>query len=299
MDKLTNMRAFTKVVTHGSFTEAARDMLLSRSAISKYVMDLESDLGVQLLNRTTQSVSPTDIGHRYYERCIAILADIEEAELTLADSQAQPRGPLRVNAPMSFGTKYLGHAISDFMGRYPELQISLVLSDEQLDTVQEGFDVTIRLTDSPPLGLVGRKIGGIARSLCASPSYLEREGIPKHPSDLLNHTCLSYSYLASGLQWRLVGTDGPHNIQVPWFLCSNNGEVLRDVAIDGRGIALLPTFIISSQLQDGALVSVLSDYKTPDMSICALYPSTRYVPVKLRVFIDFLVERFASLQARI
>lgn len=299
MDKLTNMRAFTKVVAHGSFTEAARDMLLSRSAISKYVMDLEADLGVQLLNRTTQSVSPTDIGHRHYERCIAILADIEDAELALSHAQVQPRGLLRVNAPMSFGTKYLGHTISDFMERYPELQISLVLSDEQLDTVQEGFDVTIRLTDSPPLGLIGRKIGGVARTLCASPAYIERAGIPKHPSDLLNHTCLSYSYLASGLQWRLSGADGDHNIQVPWLLCSNNGEILRDVAIDGRGIALLPTFIVAAQLHDGGLVQVLSNFNAPEMSICALYPSTRYVPVKLRVFIDFLVERFASLQSRI
>ncbi|WP_341487373.1 LysR substrate-binding domain-containing protein [Pararhizobium sp. A13] len=294
MDKLTNMRAFTKVVAHGSFTEAAKEMRLSRSAVSKYVIDLEADLGVQLLNRTTQSVSPTDAGQSYFERCISILAEIEEAELALSHSHAAPRGLLRVNAPMSFGTMLLGHAVSDFMERYPELQTNLALSDEQLDTVQEGFDVTVRITESPPFNLIARKIAPVPRILCASPHYLDRAGMPKHPKYLRDHNCLSYGYLATGMQWKLTGADGEHTVQVPWTLCSNNGEILRDAAVDGRGIALLPTFIVSAQVRDGSLLRILSDYEVPEMSVYALYPPTRYIPVKLRVFIDFLVARFAG-----
>lgn len=147
MDKLTSLRAFTRVVDTGSFSEAARSLRLSRSAISKYVIDLETELGVQLLHRTTRSASPTDNGRVYYERCVAILADIEEADLTVSQLQASPRGMLRVNAPMSFGTLHLGKAITAFLAQYPEIKIHLILSDQQIDTVQEGFDVTIRIAD--------------------------------------------------------------------------------------------------------------------------------------------------------
>jgi DNA-binding transcriptional LysR family regulator len=294
MDKLASMRAFTKVVSHGSFSEAAREMRLSRSAISKYVIDLEAELGVQLLNRTTRSASPTDNGRLYYERCLAILSEIEEADLAVSHLQAEPRGLLRVNAPMSFGTLHLGRAVAEFMQRCPELQIELLLSDQQLDTVQEGFDVTIRIADLPASSLIARKIVAARRVLCASPGYLQQRGTPRHPRDLRDHACLSYGNLATGAQWKLTGKDGDHWLQVPWRLCSNNAEILRDAAVGGRGIALLPTFIAHRQLEDGSLRSVLSKYQAPELSVFALYPPTRYVPVKVRAFIDFLVERFAG-----
>jgi len=294
LDKLTNMRAFTKVVSHGSFSKAAREMGLSRAAVSKYVIDLEIDLGVQLLNRTTQSAIPTEVGQRYYERCLAILADIEDAESLTSQFQVETRGVLRINAPMSFGTMYLGRTIAQFIAQHPKLQVHFILSDEHLDTAQEGFDVTIRLSDVLPSNLIARKIAPVPRVMCASPDYLDQAGLPEHPRDLRNHTCLSYGYLSTGLQWKLTGEDGEHWIQVPWVLCSNNGEVLRDAALEGRGIALLPTFIVEQQLQDGSLRAVLTTYQAPEMSIYALYPPTRYVPVKLRVFIDFLVNRLAQ-----
>lgn len=294
MDKLRNMRAFTKVVNRGSFSEAAREMRLSRSAVSKYVIDLEIELGVQLLNRTTQSATPTEVGQRYFERCTAILAEIDDAELSVSQFQVEARGVLRVNAPMSFGTIYLGPLISAFMELHPELQVNLVLSDEHLNTVQEGFDVTIRLTDAPPPNLIARKIAPAPRILCASPRYLESAGTPEHPKDLRNHKCLSYGYLATGLQWKLTGDGTDHWIPVVWSLCCNNGEVLRDAAVGGRGITLLPTFIVRRQLEDGSLTEILQNYRAPEMSIFALYPPARYVPVKLRVFIDFLVAHLAQ-----
>jgi len=296
MDKFTSIRAFTRVVQHGSFAAAARDLRLSRSAVSKYVIELEQALGSQLLVRTTRSASPTENGQAYYERCIAILADLEEADLAVARLQSEPRGLLRVNAPMSFGTLHLGRAVADFMEKYPQLQIQLILSDQQIDPVQEGFDVTLRIADLPSSSLIARKIAPALRVVCAAPSYLARRGTPEHPADLRDHDCLAYGYLATGNQWKLTGPDGDHWIHIPWTLCSNNGEVLRDAVVKGRGIALLPTFIVGADLQEGSLRSILTDYTTPEISVYAIYPQTRHLSVKVRVFIDFLVERFGGRQ---
>jgi DNA-binding transcriptional LysR family regulator len=294
MDKLTSIRAFTRVVQHGNLAAAARELRLSRSAVSKYVIELERELGAQLLVRTTRSASPTENGQAYYERCIAILADIEEADRAVASLQSEPRGLLRVNAPMSFGTLHLGRAVADFMEKYPQLQIQLVLSDQQIDPVQEGFDVTLRIADLPSSSLIARKIAPAVRVVCAAPSYLARRGLPKHPSELRDHDCLTYGYLATGHQWKLTGPDGDHWIQIPWTLCSNNGEVLRDAVVKGRGIALLPTFIVGADLQEGGLRSILADYRAPEISVYAIYPQTRHLSVKVRVFIDFLIERFGG-----
>jgi DNA-binding transcriptional LysR family regulator len=224
----------TKVVRHGSFAAAARELRLSRSAVSKYVIELEQELGVQLLARTTRSVTPTEHGQAYYERCSAILSDLEEADLAVTRLQSEPRGLLRINAPMSFGTLHLGPAIAHFMERYPQLQIQLVLSDQQIDPVQEGFDVTVRIADLPSSSLIARRIAPALRVVCAAPSYLERRGTPKHPDDLRSHDCLAYGHLATGNQWKLTGSDGEHWIHIPWTLCTNNAEVLRDAAVRGR-----------------------------------------------------------------
>ena len=292
MDKLDSIRAFTKVVQLGGFSAAARELRLSRSAVSKYIIDLERELGVQLLVRTTRSTAPTENGQAYYERCLAILADLDEADRAVARLQAEPRGILRVNAPMSFGTLHLGRAISDLMAQYPELQVALVLSDEVVDVVQEGFDVTLRIGDLPSSSLIARKIAPALRAICASPDYLAQHSTPQHPDDLRRHACLTYGYLATGAQWKLTGPDGDHWIHVPWTLCTNNAEVLRDAAVMGRGIALLPTFIAGADLQAGRLRSVLNDYKAPEISLYAIYPPTRHLSVKVRVFIDFLLARF-------
>src|SRR6185295_12613865 len=292
MDKLVSIRAFTKVVAHGSFSEAARELRLSRSAVSKHVIDLEQELGVQLLNRTTRSASPTENGQAYYERCRAILADLEEADLAVSRLQAEPRGLLRVNAPMSFGTLHLGRAVAEFMEKYPALQIQLILSDQLIDPVQEGFDITLRIADLPSSNLVARRLVPTNRVVCAAPSYLERRGVPEKPADLRAHDCLHYGHLATGNQWKLTGADGDHWIAIPWTLCTNNAEILRDAAVSGRGIALLPTFIAGADLQQGTLRTILTDYKTPALSLYAISPPTRHLAVKVRLFIDFLVERF-------
>jgi len=180
------------------------------------------------------------------------------------------------------------------MHKSPELQIELNLSDRQIDPVQEGFDVTLRIAELPSSSLIARKIAPASRVICAAPSYLERRGIPRHPDDLRQHDCLAYGHLATGMQWKLSGPDGDHWIHVSWTLCTNNAEILRDVAISGRGIALLPTFIAEADLRQGRLRPILEQYKTPEISIYAIYPETRHLSVKVRVFIDFLIERFGG-----
>ncbi len=294
MDKLASLRAFVKVVELGSFSEAGRQLRLSRSAISKYVSDLEQSLGVQLLNRTTRHASPNETGQAYFERALNILSEIDAADQAVTQLQATPRGLLRVNGPMSFGTLQLGPAIADFMQLYPELQIQLVLSDEQMDPVQGGFDVTLRIADLESSSLIARKIVPIHRVICASPDYLAKHGTPKHPNDLRSHSLLTYGFLLTGNQWKLTGQDGDHWIQPNWTLCANNAEVLRDAAIKGRGVALLPSFLAAEALRAKALRSFLSNYNAPALALYAIYPPTRHLAVKVRLFIDFLADRFSG-----
>jgi len=294
MDKVNSLRAFVKVVETGSFAEAGRQLRLSRSAISKYVAELEESLGVRLLNRTTRHASPNENGQMYFERALAILSEIDAADQAVSQAQSTPSGLLRINAPMSFGTLRLGPAIAEFMERYPQIQLHLVLSDDLLDPVQSGFDVTLRIAELESSSLIARKIMPIDRAVCASPDYLTRHGTPAHPRDLRDHASLTYGLLLTGNQWKLTGADGDHWIQPVWSLCVNNAEVLRDAAIAGRGIALLPNFIADGALQSGALQTILRDYHAPPLTLYAVYPSTRHLSVKVRLFIDFLVERFGA-----
>jgi DNA-binding transcriptional LysR family regulator len=289
VDKLGSLKAFVKVVELGSFSEAGRQLRLSRSAVSKYIADLENDLGVQLLNRTTRRASPTENGQAYFERALTILADLDAADQSVAQLQSTPRGLLRVNAPMSFGTIKLGPILAEFMALYPELRIQLVLSDEQVDPIQGGLDVTLRIAELESSSLIARKITPIERVVCASPDYLNRNGTPAHPNDLRQHNCLTYGFLSTGNQWKLSGKDGDHWIQPSWTLCANNAEVLRDAAVKGCGIALLPVFMAEKELKSGALRVVLSAYKAPPLTLYAIYPPTRHLALKVRLFIDFLV----------
>jgi len=195
---------------------------------------------------------------------------------------------------MSFGTLHLGPALADFMEKYSELQIQLTLSDEQIDAVQEGFDVTLRVAELASSSLIARRLLGVERVFCASPAYIERRGAPEHPRDLRNHDCLSYGFLATGNQWKLTGPDGEHLVSVLWRLCANNAQVLSEAALKGRGIALLPNFIAGTALEAGALVPVLPNYHAPEIALYAIYPPTRHLSSKVRLFIDFLVARFST-----
>ena len=294
MDKFEAVRIFAKVVeTHG-FTAAARDLGLSRSAVSKAISQLEHSLGAQLLNRTTRFVSPTDTGAVYYQRCVAILTDMDEADRAVAELQGEAKGSIRLNAPMSFGTLHLASALADFMARYPDIRIEATLNDRFIDPVEEGFDLTIRIAELADSSLIARKLAPARRVLCASPAYLRAHGEPQRPSDLKDHNCLHYGFLATGNVWHLSGEDGPQSITVNGTLCSNNAEMLMASVLKGAGIALVPTFIAGPDLQEGRLVTVMPAYRPTDIAIHAIYPPSRHLSLKLRLLIDFLADRFGE-----
>lgn len=293
MDKFESIRAFTQVVVSGGFAAAARDMGLSRSGVNKLVIGLENELGVQLLHRSTRVVTPTETGLAFYDRCVEILANLEEAERAIMQLHEEPRGRLRVNAPMSFGTMYLSPALTDFIMQYPDLQVQLTLNDRFIDPIEEGFDVTVRIARlQETASLIVQPLVPVQQVLCAAPSYLEVRGIPAHPDALRHHSCLHYGQLAVEDQWTLIGADREYTISVNGVLCSNNGEVLKDAAVRGLGITLLPRFIVREELQQGRLQIVLPEYHSPELSIYVLYPVNRHLSTKVRLLVDFLQERF-------
>jgi DNA-binding transcriptional LysR family regulator len=293
MDKFEGIQAFTQVVKFGGFAAAARELGVSRSAVNKLVINLENQLGVQLLHRSTRRVSPTETGLAFYQRCLAILADLAEAEQAVVQLQEEPKGALRVNAPMSFGTLHLAPALAEFLVQYPDVQVQLTLSDRLIDPISEGFDVTVRIAQvQANTSLVVHELIEAKRVLCAAPTYLETYGIPNHPTELRHHSCLHYGHFATDNHWTLIGPDGEHTVSIQGALCSNNGEVLREAAIHGLGITLLPLFIVGRDLNQGRLQTLLPDYHPPDLSISAIYPATRHLSTKIRLFVQFLKERF-------
>jgi DNA-binding transcriptional LysR family regulator len=294
MDKLDAMNAFAKVVAAGSYAEAARRLGLTRSAVSKAVMELEQLLGARLLDRTTRRVTPTEAGLAYYERVAAILADVEETEIQISRLHDEPRGVLKINAPMSFGTLHLGDIVAEFMARYPELRVELVLSDRFIDPLEEGVDVTVRIGALADSSLIARRLAPARRALVASPEYLRRDGAPRTPADLARHRCLAYGHMAAVHRWQLVQGTEVASVPINSTLCSNNGEVLRASALAGNGIANLPTFLVGPDIAAGRLKIVLPDNPPTELGIFALYAPNRYLAAKTRVFIDFLAGRFGE-----
>ncbi|MEM7761451.1 MAG: LysR family transcriptional regulator [Cyanobacteria bacterium P01_A01_bin.40] len=293
MDKFDSLKAFTTVVEEGGFAAAARKLQLSRSAVNKLVINLENQLGVQLFYRTTRKVTPTDNGRAFYDRCLDILSSLEEAELAVSQQNQQPRGILKINAPMSFGISFLGAKVAEFMIRYPDIKIQLTLEDRLIDAVAEGYDLTIRIGSQPQSpNLVVNHIKTLTRIICAAPSYLEARGIPQNADDLKHHDLLHYGYLATGYQWSLIKDGEQKKINIKGIFCSNNGEILRDTAIKGLGIVLLPEFIIQTALEQGDLQVILPDYQALDLNLCLIYPVNRHLSTKIQLFTQFLKECF-------
>jgi len=292
MDKLEAMNVLTKVVASGSFAEAARKLGVTRSAISKAITQLEQELGARLLDRTTRRVTPTEAGLAYYERCLAILAQIAETEAQISRLHDEPKGVLKVNAPMSFGTLYLGTAVADFMDRYKELKVEMTLTDRMIDPLEEGVDVTVRIGALADSSLIARRISTARVVLVASPDYIARHGAPEVPAELASHKCLHYGHSTTVPRWQLTDNEMVLTVPVAACLSSNNGDTLRDAAVKGIGIARLPSFLVGADIAAGRLEVVLPDYPPQDVTIHALYAPNRFLAAKSRVFIDFLVERF-------
>lgn len=294
-DSLPSMAVFVNVVENGSFSGAARTLHLSKSAVSKTVSRLEASLGTRLLNRTTRKLSLTEAGRAYYEGCRRMLNEAEAANQTVHRLTDAPRGRLRVNLPMSFGVLQVAPLLAAFLERYPEIDMDVAFEDRAVDLVEDGYDLAVRIGVLADSSLIARRLAPNRRILCAAPSYLEQHGTPQSPEALAAHSCLLYSYQASGDTWYLHGPDGVHTVRVQGRLRLNNGEGIRSAAVSGLGIAYLPTFLVGAELQAGRLVSVLPDWMDDgEGAVHAVYPASRHLSPKVRVFIDYLAECFGS-----
>jgi DNA-binding transcriptional LysR family regulator len=295
VDRFDNMRVFAKVVESGSFTGAAARLSISASMVSQHVKELEERLGARLLNRTTRKVSLTEVGRAYYERCTRLLADLEETEQAVSDMHAAPRGELRVNATPTFGILHLAPAIADFTTRFPAISVELILSERIVDLIDEGFDLAVWVGELPDSSLIARRLAPCRMVVCGAPSYFERHGMPRTPSDLTAHNCLTVSgnVLSYYRAWHLTAADGTAlNISPIGNLRTNSGAVLKVAALAGHGLVCLPTYLLGDALQSGRLVTVLDDYTAPPLTLRALYPHNRHLSAKVRAFVDFLAARF-------
>ncbi len=293
MDRFIGMAVFAKVVEGKSFAAAARHFGLSPAMVSKHIQMLEERIGARLLNRTTRRVNPTEVGQGYYERCVRILADVEEADRAAENLQATPRGVLRVNAPFTFAIAHVVPAIPKYLGEYPEVTIDLTLNDHYVDLIEDGFDLAIRIGSLRDSSLIARKLAPIRLVLCASPHYLDQHGVPQTPQDLTEHNCLIYTYSTARGEWRFTDADGRETaINVSGNFLANNGDALRILALDGAGVVLSPTFMVGDAIKAGRLVRLLPDHRTPEVALYAVYPHSRYLSTKVRTFVDFLAARF-------
>jgi len=294
MDRLTGIEVFLRVAARGSFAAAAEDLGLSRAMVSKHVQALEARLGSRLLHRTTRRLSLTEAGRAYFERAGSLVEALREAEDTVGALQSGPRGLLRVNAPVSFGIRHLGCAMHDFMAAYPEVSVEMVLEDRQVDLVQEGYDLAVRIARLTDSSLIARKLAPARMVVVAAPAYLAGRGTPTLLSDLSEHECLGYSYAANSGEWRFDGPDGPASVRVSGRLRANNGDLLHAACLDGQGIALAPSFIAGPDVAAGRLVRLLPAYRPPTLGVYAVYPHARHLAAKVRAFVDFLAGRFGS-----
>jgi DNA-binding transcriptional LysR family regulator len=288
------MNIFVQVADAGNFSKVARERGLSTSVVSKYVAVLEDQLGVRLLNRTTRSLSLTEIGADYLRRCRQILDHVEDANRSATSLQVEPRGLLRINAPMSFGILHLGSLTARFIERYPDVEIDLELNDRFIDVVDEGFDIAIRSGELEDTSLIARKLTPVRRICCGSPDYIKSHGLPLHPRDLAHHKGLYYGHRGWVEEWNFIGSDGEFQSEAPVIMKSNNGDVLKAAAVAGAGLVTMPTFITWDEVKSGRLVPILPDYQTKDLGLYAAYPPTRNLSAKVRVFIDFLKDTFGS-----
>ena len=294
MGQLEDMSVFVRIVEAGGIGKAADQLGVAKSGVSRRLVALETRLGVTLINRTTRSSSLTSVGREYYERAVKLIGDISELDGLAADEGKSLEGQLRLAVPLSFGLCHLSPAIDEFASEHPGLSFNIDFSDRQVDLVEQGVDLAIRISDLNDSSLQARRICPIRLLLCASPSYLERHGTPRKPEELKDHQVLGYT-LGSGHTIRLVNPQGDEQlVHTSARMSANNGDFLRDMALAGHGIAVLPTFIVWQSLATRELVPVLEQYTVPAINAWAVYPQTRYLSQRARQFIDFLVERFGD-----
>ncbi|NQZ90828.1 MAG: LysR family transcriptional regulator [Moritella sp.] len=292
MDQLIAMRTFVRVVQTGNFSAAAREQNSSQANVSKRVSGLESLLGVKLLTRSSRELSLTEMGSEYYEKCLAILAELDEADAAVRSETASPKGTLKIAAPIALARLVLAPLIKSFIEQYPEINIDMAASDTQVDLIAQGIDIAIRAKNLEDSSLVARHLFDNPMLLVASPDYLEQRGMPAVPEDLKHHNCIVYSLLSSMNIWRFFKEDKEFSVPVKGNFQSSNGDTNLEVALTGLGIVQLPIWMVDEHLTSGRLTQILTDYKAVSIPLNAIYPQNRYVPLKVRCFVDFIKKEF-------
>jgi len=293
IDLLDGVAVFVGVINAGSFTAAARMLGHSTSYVSKEITRLEKRLGTRLLNRTTRTISLTDAGRAYYERCSQIVVDAENAERSINRLQEKPSGLLRINAPVSFSSKYLLNIISQFLHRYHEVKLEIELNDRLIDVVAEGYDVVIRVGKIKDSNLVARKFTSSRAVVVASPDYIKRKGCPTRAEDLAHHDCIAYSLLPTPTQWDFYKDGVRSSVTIDPRVMSNSAATEVAMVVKGIGITRLPLFTCEQEVASGELIVILEDYDQINLDVYAVYPHRQYLTAKVRIFVDFLADAFA------
>ncbi|MFI3045610.1 LysR family transcriptional regulator [Pseudomonas coronafaciens] len=299
MDLFQAMRVYVKVVEVGSLTAAAQACSISTTMVGNHLRALEQRLGVSLLQRTTRRQRLTEFGTAYYERCLEVLGLVAESEQLAEQAQGDPSGTLRITAPLTFGSEVLAPALAEFSRHFPQVRLDLVLTNQRLDMIDNGFDVAVRLGNIPKASpLIARPMQDYTLTICAAPAYLARHGAPTHPEDLRAHNCLPFAYPAgdewrtAGTQWRMTGPEGEVLVEVDGSLVANTSAGLYQAARAGMGIVMLPDALVQRDLQEGRLVALLPDYHLPRRPMNLLYVQDRYRLPKLRSFVEFALQRW-------
>jgi len=292
MDKLNNIRMFLAITRRGTFTAAAAELGISKAMASKQIEQLERSLGVRLLNRSTRRVGLTEAGTVYRDRMREILDDLQETEDEIAQLGSEPRGTLRLMSPVSFGAFHLTRALSDFHQRFPQLSVDMTLADRAPDMIEEGFDLAIRIGDIEDSSMVARRVAEVRVVLCASPEYLQRAGTPADPTELVRHNCLTYAGRQPFGEWTFTMDGSARTVPVTGSLRANLGDPIRVAALQGMGLAQLPTYMVGLDIKEGRLRALLEEYEPPKRPIHAVYSHRRYLSAKVRTFVSFLAERY-------
>ena len=291
LDRITGMRIFVRAVSAGSLSAAGRHLGISPAMATKHVDALEAHLGVKLLHRTTRRLSLTEAGSHYLEACLRILPEIEEAEASAASQRVEARGLLRMNVPLTFGSRYIAPLVPAFSQRHPAVRVELGLNDSQVDLIDGGWDMAVRIGRLADSTLQARRLADCPLVVCAAPAYLDERGVPRKVADLAQHNCLSYT-LSQSKDWAF-GRDGNARVTVSGDLLANNGSALVAAAVGGQGIIYQPQFIVADALRRGELVVLELDKPAMDVGgIHLLYPPARRPPAKVRLMADYLVESF-------
>jgi DNA-binding transcriptional LysR family regulator len=289
---IVDVLAFVRVVETGSFGRAAERMGLSKPALSRRVARLEQQLGARLLTRTARGAQPTDIGSAYHARAANILAELDAAREVVADAVTQVAGPIRLTGPINFGSRYLGPALADFARMHPKVELDVSLEDRTVDLTAGGYDLAIRIGRLKDSALVARKLAPIRGVVVASPAYLESRGRPQRPSDLSGHDLLFYANVVAGEQWRFRVGDRWEVVRGHIRFRADNGDLLRNAAVAGLGVVVVPSFIASDSIQSGELEVILRDFPVEEVGLYAVMPPGRATTARVRALVDFLAERF-------